>query len=357
MTVVPPSLLEVADRVEVRLSALLDGERARWSALDPDLDAPYASLQSLVLSGGKRLRPAFAHWGFVGAGGEPGRPSVDRRRRGLRAAPRLRPVPRRRDGRLVHPTGRPHDPPELRRRPRVGRLARRGPALRRGRGHPGRRPGLRLRRPAPARRLGAGPGDVERAAHRAERRPVPRHPRHGQGPAEPRGGAAHRPLQVRQVHRRAAAAPGRPARRARAGRPSWSRRCRPTGSRWATPSSSATTCSAPSATRPLTGKPVGDDLREGKPTPLLAIATGRGHARPRPRCWRVVGRARPVRRRRRGRPGRAGRHGRAGRAGGRDRRLTAEALDALDVAPHHRRRPQGAGRAGPLRGLAGALER
>jgi geranylgeranyl diphosphate synthase type I len=74
MTVVPPSLLEVADRVEVRLRALLDGERARWSALDPELDAPYASLQSLVLSGGKRLRPAFAHWGFVGAGGDPDDP-------------------------------------------------------------------------------------------------------------------------------------------------------------------------------------------------------------------------------------------------------------------------------------------
>ena len=39
-----------------------------------------------------------------------------------------------------------------------------------------------------------------------------------------------------------------------------------------TPSRCATTSSAPSATRPLTGKPVGDDLREGKPTPLLARA-------------------------------------------------------------------------------------
>ncbi|OWY62135.1 hypothetical protein B7486_60050, partial [cyanobacterium TDX16] len=29
----------------------------------------------------------------------------------------------------------------------------------------------------------------------------------------------------------------------------------------------------------LTGKPVGDDLREGKPTPLLAIATDRADAR------------------------------------------------------------------------------
>jgi geranylgeranyl diphosphate synthase type I len=71
MTVVPPSLLEVADRVEARLRTLLDGEWARWSALDAELDAPYAALRTLVLSGGKRLRPAFAHWGFVGAGGDP----------------------------------------------------------------------------------------------------------------------------------------------------------------------------------------------------------------------------------------------------------------------------------------------
>jgi hypothetical protein len=34
----------------------------------------------------------------------------------------------------------------------------------------------------------------------------------------------------------------------------------------------------------LTGKPVGDDLREGKPTPLLAIATGRATPA-QPRCW------------------------------------------------------------------------
>ena len=44
---------------------------ARWTALDPDLAAPYDALRTLLLSGGKRLRPAFCHWGFVGAGGEP----------------------------------------------------------------------------------------------------------------------------------------------------------------------------------------------------------------------------------------------------------------------------------------------
>jgi geranylgeranyl diphosphate synthase type I len=43
----------------------------RWSAVDPDLEAPIACLADLVLVGGKRLRPAFCHWAFVGAGGDP----------------------------------------------------------------------------------------------------------------------------------------------------------------------------------------------------------------------------------------------------------------------------------------------
>jgi geranylgeranyl diphosphate synthase type I len=55
---------------------LLTAERARWSTLDPDLDAPIAEIERLVLSGGKRLRPAFCHWGFVGAGGDPDDPRV-----------------------------------------------------------------------------------------------------------------------------------------------------------------------------------------------------------------------------------------------------------------------------------------
>jgi geranylgeranyl diphosphate synthase type I len=72
--VAPPSLVEIADRVEQRLVALTDAESARWTALDPDLEAPFAALCTLLLSGGKRLRPAFCHWGFVGAGGEPDDP-------------------------------------------------------------------------------------------------------------------------------------------------------------------------------------------------------------------------------------------------------------------------------------------
>lgn len=67
---VPPSLLTVAERVERRLTEVLSAEAARWTDLDPDLAAPLEALSQLVLSGGKRLRPAFCHWGFVGAGGD-----------------------------------------------------------------------------------------------------------------------------------------------------------------------------------------------------------------------------------------------------------------------------------------------
>lgn len=68
-SVLPASLLETAVRVEQRLGELLDGEIARWSVLSPDLAEPLRSLAALVMAGGKRLRPAFCHWGYVAAGG------------------------------------------------------------------------------------------------------------------------------------------------------------------------------------------------------------------------------------------------------------------------------------------------
>jgi geranylgeranyl diphosphate synthase type I len=67
----PPSLLDVAARVDQRLEALLAGERQRWAHVDADLVPPIDEIARLVLAGGKRLRPAFCFWGFVGAGGDP----------------------------------------------------------------------------------------------------------------------------------------------------------------------------------------------------------------------------------------------------------------------------------------------
>ena len=72
----PADLAMIATRVEARLEEILGDERRRWAALDVTLSAPVEALADLVLAGGKRLRPAFCHWGFVGAGGDPDDPRV-----------------------------------------------------------------------------------------------------------------------------------------------------------------------------------------------------------------------------------------------------------------------------------------
>ncbi|MGI8810593.1 MAG: polyprenyl synthetase family protein, partial [Acidimicrobiales bacterium] len=76
IAIAPPSLARIARRVEERVSGVLGTELARWSAVDPDLGEPLAALRDLVLAGGKRLRPAFCHWAYVGAGGGPEDPAV-----------------------------------------------------------------------------------------------------------------------------------------------------------------------------------------------------------------------------------------------------------------------------------------
>jgi geranylgeranyl diphosphate synthase, type I len=67
---VPASLVLVAERVEHRLAELLDTEIERWRALDDDLVEPLVVLRRFVVASGKRLRPAFCHWAYVGAGGD-----------------------------------------------------------------------------------------------------------------------------------------------------------------------------------------------------------------------------------------------------------------------------------------------
>ncbi|MHB8671062.1 MAG: polyprenyl synthetase family protein [Acidimicrobiales bacterium] len=74
--VAPPSLAAIAAAVDGRVRALLAEEVARWTLLEPDLEEPIGALTALVLAGGKRLRPAFCHWAFVGAGGDPEDPKV-----------------------------------------------------------------------------------------------------------------------------------------------------------------------------------------------------------------------------------------------------------------------------------------
>jgi geranylgeranyl diphosphate synthase type I len=72
----PACLVTVADRVERRLTEVLAGERARWTEFDPDVTQFVDALAQLAEAGGKRIRPAFCYWAFVGAGGDPDDPSV-----------------------------------------------------------------------------------------------------------------------------------------------------------------------------------------------------------------------------------------------------------------------------------------
>jgi geranylgeranyl diphosphate synthase type I len=72
----PASLGEIAKRVDARIEEVLDAEIDRWALVDDGLVEPLQSLRQLVLAGGKRLRPAFCMWAFVGAGGDQDDPAV-----------------------------------------------------------------------------------------------------------------------------------------------------------------------------------------------------------------------------------------------------------------------------------------
>jgi len=67
-----PVLEQPARRVEARLAAFLREHDDRWGREDPGLGGLHGLLRDFVLCGGKRMRPAFCHWGFLGAGGDPG---------------------------------------------------------------------------------------------------------------------------------------------------------------------------------------------------------------------------------------------------------------------------------------------
>ncbi|MGL5858687.1 MAG: polyprenyl synthetase family protein [Angustibacter sp.] len=69
----PPGNPLDADDLRVRVQKVLDDhvrrQVDRLSALGPDLD-PLIEVVTDLLSGGKRLRPAFCYWGWRGAGGD-----------------------------------------------------------------------------------------------------------------------------------------------------------------------------------------------------------------------------------------------------------------------------------------------
>jgi geranylgeranyl diphosphate synthase type I len=67
--VVPVERAGLRSRVDAALAAFLARQRTKLAGIDPALDDVAAAVEAFVLGGGKRLRPAFAYWGYRGAGG------------------------------------------------------------------------------------------------------------------------------------------------------------------------------------------------------------------------------------------------------------------------------------------------
>ncbi len=59
-----PSAAELAGAVTEQLRGYLAGRRAEAAYIGTDYDGLIAALEDFVLRGGKRLRPAFAYWGY-----------------------------------------------------------------------------------------------------------------------------------------------------------------------------------------------------------------------------------------------------------------------------------------------------
>ena len=185
----PPSLLRIADRVDARLADLLAVERTRWSSLDPDLAHPIDEIGRLVLSRRQAAPAGVLPLGLRRGRRRPRRPDRLDAGAAFELLHAFALVPRRRDGRCGRPVAasRPRTRSPRPTTPEQGWAGRVAP-IRRGRRDPRRRPGLRLRRPADGSAPVEADPHLERAADRAQHRPVPRHPRHGPARTRPREG-------------------------------------------------------------------------------------------------------------------------------------------------------------------------
>jgi geranylgeranyl diphosphate synthase, type I len=72
----PASLAAIAAATESVVTAAVDTARRRWTVGDDELAEPFDEIDRFVAAGGKRIRAAFCHWAFVGAGGDPADPVV-----------------------------------------------------------------------------------------------------------------------------------------------------------------------------------------------------------------------------------------------------------------------------------------
>lgn len=88
----PPKLspfdeADLRERVQLAIDAVLGQEAARLTAIDTDL-LPLVEALTALLAGGKRLRPAFCYWGWRGALAE-GQPPTELDEPAMRAAAAL----------------------------------------------------------------------------------------------------------------------------------------------------------------------------------------------------------------------------------------------------------------------------
>ena len=67
---VPPTdRADLRQRIDIALATFLADQRGWMAGVDDALVPVAEALEAFVLRGGKRLRPAFAYWGYRGAGG------------------------------------------------------------------------------------------------------------------------------------------------------------------------------------------------------------------------------------------------------------------------------------------------
>ncbi len=238
----PESLAAIAARVDDRLVTLVEAERDRWAALDADLAGPFDEINRMVQAGGKRL----GRRSVTGASSVPAATPMTSGSSTLGAAFELMHAFALFHDDVMDDADDPTRGPDHPRRVRGSasrRLAGPGESRRFGEGAAILIGDLALRavrraaRRAPRRRV----EDVERAADRAQRRPVPRHPGLGAARAAAREGGTDRPVQERQVHDRTTVAPRIAAGRARARRRICSRAQPRSDCRSATRSRCATT--------------------------------------------------------------------------------------------------------------------
>ena len=76
MDAAAPSAVELVNAVNEELREYLRGRRRDAAYIGTDYAVLTEALEEFVLRGGKRLRPAFAYWGFRAVAGTEPEPSV-----------------------------------------------------------------------------------------------------------------------------------------------------------------------------------------------------------------------------------------------------------------------------------------